>query len=43
MHVGKVPVQLALKRQMHGRCDSIVSQPAWADVMVELEHVENAR
>ena len=34
MHVGKSLIQLALKRQMHGRRGFEMLQPAEVDVMV---------
>ena len=43
MHVAKAPVQLALKRQMHGRRDSVLQQLTGAEVMVKRENTENTR
>ena len=37
MHIGKSPLQLALKQHMHGRHGYGLLQPAGADVMVHCQ------
>ena len=41
MHVAKSPLQSALKRQMHGRRDSVLPQPTGVDFMVHCQNVKN--